>query len=324
MEIITKTLLDNMSVGDIIKGAVFIQDYQVLQTRNGSDYIDGVLCAGKPISFKIWTSPDGLVEKLKSEDYRGCVCNIYGKLESYNGLSYLIVKNTCDKVNEPIDIGLFLPIKYDKDAFLSALKVLLSRNLSPEGIQVANKLLFDNEKIFNRFVTEFCAKSHHDNCLNGLLVHTYKIVDLLCFICSRYGYLSTFPSRDMSIPMYRTDLLIIGGLIHDWGKIEEMQYGVYQPNSAVTHRVFGIEMLFPFKDYIISVYDEKWYYDLVSIISQHHGEFGEDCKTIYSYVVHQVDMLDTMLTGLSDTITNNLNVDNSGNFVYVDKKRLNL
>jgi 3'-5' exoribonuclease len=324
MNIITQSVVNNLNDSDIVSGVVLIKDYKSGVTKKGagSPFIDGQFGVGN-LGFKIWTSPNGLVEKFKSGDYRGKICEIHGTCQVYNGVKSVIVTR-CEEVAEEVDRGLFLPVKYNKDAFIEALQNILVDKLSPEGVKLINAMLFDNEPVFSRFVSEFCAKSHHDNCLNGLLVHSYKVLDLVCFMVSRYGVLSTFPSRELPVVSHRTDLLYIGSLIHDWGKIREMQYGVYQPNSAVTHRFFGTEMLAPFKDMIVATYDEKWYYDLVSIITQHHGEFGEDCQTLPAYIVHLADMLDTQLTGLSETVDCNLNSDASGSFVYHADKRLSL
>ena len=41
-----------------------------------------------------------------------------------------------------------------------------------------------------------------------------------------------------------------------------------------------------------------FYLELIAIISQHHGEFGERPKTVYAYLVHVIDLLDSRVSGL--------------------------
>ena len=41
-----------------------------------------------------------------------------------------------------------------------------------------------------------------------------------------------------------------------------------------------------------------FYRELQAIILEHHGEFGERPKTIYAYLVHVIDLLDSRVSGL--------------------------
>ena len=61
-----------------------------------------------------------------------------------------------------------------------------------------------------------------------------------------------------------------------------------------------------------------FYLELVAIISQHHGEFGERPKTVYSYLVHVVDLLDSRVSGLQKK----LDEDGTLGTYYFDDFRL--
>ena len=43
-------------------------------------------------------------------------------------------------------------------------------------------------------------------------------------------------------------------------------------------------------------------YFILSIVSCHHGEYGEPPRTVAAYVVHLLDKLESGLTGLSDKL----------------------
>ena len=45
-----------------------------------------------------------------------------------------------------------------------------------------------------------------------------------------------------------------------------------------------------------------WYYNLISILLQHHDEWGEPCKTVYAKLVNLVDDLDAKLTSISEAM----------------------
>jgi 3'-5' exoribonuclease len=110
---------------------------------------------------------------------------------------------------------------------------------------------------------------------------------------------------------------MLGTLLHDIGKVDEMHFGIYQPLSAVTHRVLGLDYIFAMKDDIIAIYNEKWYRDLQSIIVEHHGEFGDPCRTVPAYLVHKLDCLDSILTGIQQAVEDP-SIDTAGSKIYVD------
>ena len=62
----------------------------------------------------------------------------------------------------------------------------------------------------------------------------------------------------------------------------------------------GIYMLEKHREEIINLKGEDFYYSLISIISQHHGEYGEAPRTVAAYVIHQLDCLDSTLTLLDE------------------------
>ena len=111
---------------------------------------------------------------------------------------------------------------------------------------------------------------------------------------------------------------MIGSLLHDIGKTMEMNYGVYQPNSAISHRILGLDILYKYRADIESAYDEKWFRDLQSIIVEHHGEFADPCRTVVAYVVHKVDCFDSVMTCLAQSLDESMMTDTSGSSVRID------
>ena len=94
------------------------------------------------------------------------------------------------------------------------------------------------------------------------------------------------------------DLVILGLVVHDFGKILELKNGAYTEISIVPHTYLGIEIISKYKDLIEETYNEMFYRELQAIILEHHGEFGERPKTVYAYLVHVIDLLDSRVSGL--------------------------
>ena len=196
--------------------------------------------------------------------------------------------------------------------------------LSEKGRETLDRLLYQNEALVSRLKEEFAAMSHHDNCKGGLLAHTVKMVDFLPIVLDNYPVL--FSDKDDSGQLKESpdkrDLLVIGCILHDIGKTREMDYGVYQKGSFVSHRFFGAEMVEEHKDYIVGQYGEEWFYHLIAILLQHHDQFGDPCRDVYALIVHKIDDIESSLTNLSQEIEQNGNTDPSGQFIWYDNKTL--
>lgn len=261
--------------GDAVSGIILLKDVVRATTKNGKPFFHGSVCSGTDVSFKAWDNSEAF-KMLEREDLAGKVVYISGNWNEYMGVFSIILDTVMTNAElVAIDPMNFIESKYNIDAYWSGLQNIMKSTLTEKGMLLANKFLFENEEVANAFKVEFAAKSHHDNCKAGLLAHTYKVCYLMQVTLNLY--------KDI----VDKDLVMIGVLLHDIGKIKEMHMGVYQPCSKVTHRFLGIEMLD--KDLIVENYGEDWYYELVSIMLQHHGEWGDPCKTVSARLVNLVD-----------------------------------
>ena len=260
--------------GEQISGLVLLQDSRRQMTKTKKPFFSGNIMSGISVPFKIWDNASAFTI-LANKSLDGQVVYISGTWNEYQGQLSVVIDTLIEYKEGQLTEVDFLPVKYNKEAYWSQLKGMVQKLVSPQAMEIANKVLFDNTEVAERFKTEFAAKSHHDNCPSGLLAHTFKLVYLAQVTISLYG------------DIINRDLFILGVLLHDIGKIHEMHFGAYQPCSKVTHRFLGIEMLD--KEMIVKAYGEDGYYELVSILLQHHGEWGDPCKTVSARLVILID-----------------------------------
>ena len=297
MNILSKAII-NAENDKFVSGLVLIQDVKKKKTKYDDGYLDGVCMAQGSYSFKIW--PGALYDSITMEDLVNQVAYVEGTVKEYQGKKGLIVSDL--KVITDVDTTMFLESKYDVESLNGVFTSIVNSSVSPKGISLLDKLLLSNEELFARFVKEFAASKHHDNTVSGLFAHTVKMLQVLDLTKSVYK--SMFSLLDFKNEQDAIDLVYLGVILHDVGKTKEMYNGVYQPNSAVSHRFFGVELLMSFKDTIVALYNEKWYYDLCSIILEHHGEFGDPCKTVVAQIVHFIDYYESQVTGVIQTMEN--------------------
>lgn len=150
---------------------------------------------------------------------------------------------------------------------------------------------------------------YHDGVIGGLLNHLRKLVSYGRVAMAEYE--NTFTQKER-------DLFFMGLVLHDMGKIYELKDGAYWEESIVAHTTSGIWFLDKYKDEIIEKFGRMFYLELIAIITQHHGEFGERPKTVYAYLVHVVDLLDARVSGLQKKLDD----DSTLGTYYFDEFRL--
>ena len=298
MGIITEEMFKNLGYANsAISGTCMLKSCSVALTKRGDEYIVGDLMSGVSVQFKSWGDSSAF-KSLRDMTLVGQIVDFVGTIGEFNGQKYITVSSIKATENPEATIDMFMENKYNIDAYWNGLRTQFEFNVSEKAKKIASATLFDNEAVSARFKVEQAASSHHDNCKGGLLAHTYKVMRVMDFILGDYHYL--WANLDGTPNQEMKDLLKLGVLFHDIGKIKEMRFGVYQPESCVTHRYLGIEML-P-KDTIIAEYSEEFWLQLVSVMLQHHGEFGDDCRTLAAYLVHKCDLLESQMTSVGQAL----------------------
>lgn len=288
--------LSTIKSGDKIEGlATWVYDCTKLKNKNGGEYFKmKSYYRGISVSVMVWM-PNILLSKLNGKlTYTG-PASITGTVKEYNGglTIHLDSIDILDEIEYP-------RYKFEKSADINSLYAkfmsFVSTELTPKGTKLI-KDVFKNKNICERFKEEYAGASKHDAQHGGLLNHTLKMLRIARTVCENDDRLHLIPDF--------TDLLYISIIFHDIGKIVEMKDGIYQPNSYVSHRIFGIEMVHDIKNEIVSTYDEDFYYQILDVLQGHHGEFEQKPHTVFGYIIHIIDMLDSQTTGIFDALENN-------------------
>ena len=285
---ITKVDLNNMSDGQTFETVALIKSYESRPTKNGnSKYIDGSLEMKGTVAFKVWAGP--LYDEMEKYAYEGTICHIKAKANDYNGVKSIILSDVKALEKGVYDESDFFEEVYQVASYWDALIKLVKKNTSEAGFEIFS-LLVDGVK--DRFMVEFAAKGHHDAVRGGLLAHTYKNVLLTTRTIKLYS--SIMNKVDM-------DLMIVGMAVHDIGKVKEYSNGsIKDEGLLVSHHTFGVEMVFALKDRIVELKGEEFYYRLLSIIEQHHGQFEETPRTVEAYLIHTVDLLESRFQSINE------------------------
>lgn len=303
MEVLNKDELLKEDDGMSFEGYLCIHNYTDYPTKNGGTYYGGVVQANGDIQFKTWSGTPAF-NTLSRDDVSGSICSVIGKVNEYNGVKSIILDEiSVVKEDEAEKLGLnkmmFFYHKYDLESYWRKLLITLKKNVSEQALYIFNLIMNDKYDgditVKDKFLTEFAALNYHDNCVGGLLAHTTKLENA-CKVMSMYSEI---------INRVGSDALYLGIAIHDIGKVFEYKDGVISTiGQRVSHNTYGCLMLAKHQEEIINLKGEDFYWTLISIIAQHHGEYGDRPRTVAAWVINQIDSFDATMTLLNQTLEN--------------------
>lgn len=292
MKILVKNDLLTMHDQEKVQGYVYIKNYSVQPTKNGGSYIGGNLEAKGSLPFKVWSSA-GCFAEMSSNNYNETICMVDAKVNVYGG-SYSLVLEGCravDMRNFEYEVSDFYQEKYNAESYWNNLCATLKKHLSENAYKVFEIVVSGDVK--DAFMKEFAAISHHDAYASGLLAHTTKVVKLATVV-------KMYPEI---VRIVGNDLLFLGSALHDIGKTREYRNGVMSDEGKrISHLTSGILMLEVHRNEIEELMGIDFYIDLLSVISQHHGEYADRPRTVAATVINQIDCLDSHLTTLNEML----------------------
>lgn len=305
MDIITIEKLKSLQKGEMCKGIILLKNYQKCTAQSsGNTYIKGLLHSKADFQLIVWNKSvpfqmmcdyqDSLINRVVEVEFE--VIDFAGKLSA--SLSHL---RPVDGISEDE----FLEIKYPIKGYQKKTLEFLQENLSEDAYKLFCKIFevdTGEESVWERFSRAYAASTHHDNCRSGLLAHNYKLLLLAKRMVTLYPWLGKVDQEDKTKSQTELDIFYLSTISHDIGKIDEMYDGVYMPDSFITHRILGLEYLFKYKEDIERVLGHRGYLMLQSVMVGHHDDYGDKAKSIYAKVVHKIDELDALLTGIGQEL----------------------
>ncbi len=276
--------------------------------------------SGKSIDYKYWGSAEeSKVKTLFESISNDSVLRIQGKVQSYRNKLTI-------STNEPKICQVLLPEQFDSELFIKSpkwnidnmVKELYSQINSVTNSELKSLLesVFLDEKILNKFKIHPGAIQIHHNWKGGLLQHTLEVVK----ICE---LMYTF-NKTLDL-----DLMITGSLLHDLGKLEELE---------VTSRIKGTKagqlhghiiqgIMFLTERLNKSKMDLDLKNKLIHILISHHGkEFYGSPKTPMipeAFVIYHADELSAKVAEITEFIEDSKN-DTDDDFMYSARNKRNI
>ena len=288
-----KKFINELRHGDIIDEFFILTKARQGTSKNGPYwYLELQDRTGK-IPGKIWYPVSKQYPSIQEESF----VKIQGQVDSFRDNLQIIVNKLSLLDQQEISWSDFLPsTTTPPEVLLKELEDLCFKNLKYKPWKKFCGLILRDENLREKFISAPAAKNIHHAYRGGLLEHTLNV----CKICLKIADL--YPDLDREI-------LVVGALLHDIGKIEEFS-GDISPDYTdkghlLGHIVLGINIIETFLKKVTDL-DQGLILHLKHIIISHHGEyeFGSPKrpKTKEAMVLHFADNLDSKMNLMNSMI----------------------
>jgi 3'-5' exoribonuclease len=277
-----------------VSGFALLSKKERRQDRNGRDFIDLRLSdASGSIDGKIWSDSPALDGKFEAHDFVA----FEGVVKSYRERLQLTVR-TCRTIDDGdrkrgFDEALLIPSsQVSLDELWTRLESIYEREIEDP---LLGRLAVETLATYGDALREHpAAKAMHHAYRGGLLEHVVSMAELARVVCRH--------SEEV-----RTDLVLLGVLFHDLGKIIEIGAMPVNEYTAagrlVGHVVIGRDLLRE-RCAAIEDFPDDVQLHLEHLILSHQGllEYGSPVEpmTAEAIVLHTIDNLDAKLAQLRE------------------------
>lgn len=286
--------LANLETNERIEGCYLVREKSLAAFRNKPGQYLNISLADCTAELKgrVWDNAEEIAKQFNVGD----VVRVIGHVEEYQEKKQLVLRQ----------IEIADPTEYDladlmKTAGMSPaeLQELLTATVAEVQDPWLRALLDDflaDEEFVSRFSTCFGARGIHHAFVGGLLEHTLHVVHLLKATHALY-------------PDLNRDLMIAGGLLHDIGKMVELDASL-SPDYTDAGRLIGhtviTDRMIQARIRNIEGFPEHLSQHLTHMILSHHGEreYGAPVvpSTLEACALHHADVMDARVQGFIDVI----------------------
>ena len=260
-------------------------------TKGGNGYLVlKLLDRSGEIEGRVWDRADDLARGFDKNDF----VRVRGQATLYQGKMQIRVQDVMRVDEKAVEAEDFLPKSaFDPEAMLAELQTILRGIKNPHLLALAEACFSDQELVALLKLAPG-AKTIHHPYLSGLLEHTLSLLKLILKVVENYHNVDV-------------DLLLIGGFLHDIGKVYEFSFeravDYTDAGQLLGHLVMEVEMVTK-KIAAIPDFPEELAMLVKHLLVSHHGayEFGSPKlpQTVEAIILHALDDLDGKIQAIQN------------------------
>ncbi|MBS1261733.1 MAG: 3'-5' exoribonuclease YhaM [Calditrichaeota bacterium] len=283
--------IDQLAVGDRLDSFFAVRKVEMRHTRENKPFLilDLADRTGH-IRAKLWEDADAHYRALTP----GTVVKVRAIVEEYLGNTELklhLIRPASD--TDEFEADRFVArADHDPDTDWAPIREAVA-SMQHDGLKQLFETLFADEGFIQRFTLSPAGKQWHHAYLGGLLEHTASLVQLAQQLCEHY-------------PQLNRDLLIAGAVLHDAGKLWELEAETtidYTVRGRLEgHIVLGGEFLQRMMEEVGDELDEETRVQLKHLVLSHQGELANSSPVVpmtrEAFVLYYLDEIDSKLNAL--------------------------
>jgi 3'-5' exoribonuclease len=290
---VSKQFVSEIKDRDAVAAVFLVKDKILAMAKNGKPYMNlRLMDKSGDIEAKVWDNTELLDKQFDKDDF----VKVRGKASVYMNKMQVVIAEIVKVAEHEVVLADFLPESpRDGDEMKRELADTVAALSSPHLKRLMQAFLADP-----LFMGLYCqapaAKGMHHVYLGGLLEHSLALVKLVKTIVPLYGGINE-------------DLLVVGALLHDVGKIYEMSFerafDYTDAGKLLGHITIGVELVDE-KIRLIDGFPRELALLLKHMLLSHHGqyEYGSPKrpKTIEATILSYLDDLDSKINGIRSHI----------------------
>ncbi len=281
----------DLAPGQNVQGVFLVQSKDVRQKRTGEPYLSLTLMdRSGDIDAKMWDNVANIMESFERDDF----VKVKGEAQLYQNRLQLTIHTLQRMADSEIDLSDFLPAsKRDPKEMWAEFQAVLASVRNPH-LKALLDNLFSDEKVAAAYRTAPAAKGIHHAWLGGLLEHVLSLCAQARFMAQHY-------------PGIDADLLLTGVILHDIGKISELEYsrsfGYSVEGGLLGHMHIGLRLVV---DHLPAGFPPKLRTLLEHMVLSHHGqlEYGSPKLPVFpeALLLHHLDNLDSKMAAIFQSL----------------------
>jgi len=275
-----------MKVGDKIEDFYLVKSKRNKTTRTNKSFLDLDLADGTgSINAKVWDDAERASELFQ----RGDVIKIRANVEEFQGKRQLKI-TLIRPVSNADDVDMADLVKtspHDLAEMIDWIKDT-AETIEDANLKALLMAFTDDNEFMEEFKNAAAARNIHHVYTGGLLEHTVKVTKTALFAAEEL-----YPGE------VDRDLLIVGSILHDVGKVKELspppEVGYTTEGYLLGHIVIGSRLIRE-KAATLEDFPEDILMQVEHLVVGHHGEkeWGSPAvpMTPEAMIIHQADNLD--------------------------------
>ncbi|MFH0963410.1 MAG: HD domain-containing protein [Planctomycetota bacterium] len=223
--------IQDLTVGEVVVDFFLVREKTLSLTRAGKAYLTlDLQDASGRIDAKVWDN----AQELNDQFGKGDVVKAQGIVETFQGERQLNVKQLRKaRDDDPFDLADLLPHTPRDVAQLWQTIEAFIGSIENEWLAKLLAAFFDDAGFREAFKRSVAARDVHHAYIGGLLEHVVSVAEVCDFFAEHYAA--------------DRDLLITGAILHDIGKVEELdsvrEFNYTVPGGMLGHIILGIRMV---------------------------------------------------------------------------------